>query len=187
MKFILILFLIIILFIFLYIIFRFIKWVFKKKIRIKWLLTLLGASILIVIINNVFFKKTRFFPLESETSSEHGNIYQHIVIANPPKNLDSLASSVKKYSKSNFNLCAIAEKDNGFRIFFYKETWDTPRDFKSTDDDCNFGSEYIGCHTDDIISVLEKDRKQKNKWEFSVRKNLDSDWIYYPFKVKCNE
>jgi len=187
MEIILIFFLFIILIIFLYLIFRLIKWIISEKIRINWTLSLLGIFILAAIINTDFLKKMEFFPLESETSSEHGNIYQHIVIANPSKNLDSLASRIKKYSKSNFNLCAITEKNNGFRFFFYEETWDTPRDFKSTDDDCNFDSEYIGCHTDDIIGILEKDRKQKNKWEFSIRKNLNSDWIYYPFKVKCNE
>ncbi len=123
-----------------------------------------------------------FFPLESETSFDNGNIYQHIVIANPPKNLDSLASIVIRYSS---NLCEIVEKENYLRVLYYKETWDTPRDFKSTDDDCNFGSESIDCHMDDIICVLEKGSKQKNRWKFKVRKNRGSEWINYPFEVKC--
>jgi len=187
MEIILILFLLIILLIVLYFIFRLVKWIFKKKIRIKWVLTLLGVFVLIVIIDNVVFNKTKFFPLESETSFDNGNVHKHIVIANPSKNLDSLAYSVRRYSKTSSNLCEMVENNYYLTIFYYKETWDTPRDFKSNDDDCNFDSEYIGCHTDDIICVLEKDGKQQDKWKFRVRKNRDSDWVHYPFEVKCNE
>ncbi len=183
MEIILILSLLIILTAFLYLIFRLIKWVLKKKIRINWVLSLFGAFIFFTIINNIFFKKMEFFPLESETYTYNKLIQQHIVIANPYKNLDSLASSIERYSKSNLNLC---EKGSYLSVFYYKETWDTPRDFKSNDDDCNFDSEYIGCHTDDVISVLEKDAKQKNKWKLKLRKNRDSEWMNYPFEVECN-
>ncbi len=127
-------------------------------------------------------QKAQFFPLKTEKSFSNNKSHQHIVIANSANNLDSLANSVKRYSKSNLILCK-----NEIRIFFYKETWDTPRYFKSNDDDCNFDSEYIGCHTDDIISVLESDAKQKNKWNFTVRKNRDSDWKKYPFEFNCRK
>lgn len=187
MEIILILSLFIILMAFLYLIFKLVKRTFNNKTRRIWALSLLGIFILATIINNVFLKKMEFFPLESETSFIDGNIYKHIVIVKPPKNLDSLASIVMGYSKSNSNLCEIIEKENYLRIYYYKETWDTPRDFKSNDDDCNFDSEYIGCHTDDIICVLEKPDKQKNRWKFKVRKNRDSEWINYPFEVKCKK
>lgn len=187
MEIILILSLFLIMTAFLYLIFRLLKWLYNNKTRRIWTLSLLGVFILATIINNVFLKKMEFFPLESETTYSNGNIYQHIVIAKPPKNLDSLASIVIRYSRSNNNLCEIVEKENYLRIFYYRETWDTPRDFKSNDDDCNFDSENIGCHTDDIICVLEKKSKQKNKWEFTVRKNSDSEWVHYPFEVKCTD
>lgn len=127
-------------------------------------------------------QKTEFFPLKTEESFSNKKSYQHIVVAHSVKNLDSLAHTIKSYSKSNISLC-----DSDILIFFYKETWDTPRDFVSNDDDCNFGSEYIGCHTDDIISVLDSDWQQKNKWRFRVRENRDSDWIDYPFESDCKE
>ncbi|MEE9406955.1 MAG: SH3 domain-containing protein [Polaribacter sp.] len=141
-------------------------------------------------------KKTEFFPLKTEESFSNNKRHQHIVVANSATNLDSLAHTIKRYSMSNIDLCK-----NDIRIFFYKETWDTPRDFKSNDDDCNFGSEYIGCHTDDIICVLESGANQKNKyfsfafdplkaldyWSFTVRKNRDSDWKQYPFEFSCGK
>ncbi len=187
MEIILILFLVITLVVFLYLIFRLVKWIFNNKTRRIWTLSLVGVFILAIIIDNIILKKMEFFPLESETYIYNKLIQKHIVIANPSKNLDSLAFSIERYSKSNFSLCEIVEKENYLRVFYYKETWDTPRDFKSNDDDCNFDSEYIGCHTDDIICVLEKDQKQKNRWKFTVRKNRDSEWVHYPFEIKCDE
>lgn len=151
-------------------------------------------------INNEFFfylclliiiascnRKTEFFPLTGVGESSGQKTFQYIVIANPPENLDLLALTLEKYSKSNFDLCETKDSANLFRVFFYKETKETHRNFKNTGNDCEWGADNLDCHSDDIISILQKDLQYKNKWVFQVRKNRDADWIDYPFEIDCKD
>ncbi|QWX84338.1 hypothetical protein H0I23_01400 [Cellulophaga sp. HaHaR_3_176] len=103
------------------------------------------------------------------------------------KNIDSLYSKIIKYSYSELNICANINNNLKVNYFFYKETRETSRDFKSTDDDCNFGSKYIGCQTDDIICVLESSNYQNDKLELRIRKNIDSNWKNFPFELNCEK
>lgn len=132
-------------------------------------------------------KESKFFHLQKERAVNNGSIYEHIVVSNPSKNIDSLYVKIIKYSKSELDICN--ELKNGFKVnyFFYKETRETPRDFKSTDDDCNFGSKYIGCQTDDIICVLKSKNYKNEQLELKLRKNVHSDWKKFPFELDCNK
>lgn len=125
---------------------------------------------------------TGFFHLTHEDSNRDNDIRKHIVIANPPEKLDALYSAISDYVNKDGYLFNTAEQS--ISIYFYKETGFTPRDFESNDDDCNFDSKNIGCHTDDIIGVLEKDGNETKIWVLKLRKNLDSSWVVYPIILR---
>lgn len=132
-------------------------------------------------------KESKFFNLQSEKTINNGSTYEHIVISHPSKNIDSLYLSIIKYSKSELKICEELRKGFKVNYFFYKETRETPRDFVSTDDDCNFDSKYIGCQTDDIICVLKSKNYKKEQLVLKLRKNVDSNWKEFPFELDCNK
>lgn len=88
MEVILILFLLLIVFLFLYFIFKIIKWILKDKTRIKGTATLAAVSVLLILINKVFFTKMEF--IQSKAIS---NLY---IVKNPVEHKDSLHNELKK-------------------------------------------------------------------------------------------
>ncbi len=129
-------------------------------------------------------QKTEFFYLESEKAVTNVRTYEHIVIANPPNNLDSLVVIINKYSNEHLNMCKKMKNidKKWFNIFFYKESYNMPRDFKSTGDDC-WSSEYIGCQTDYIICVIKYGGDFD--FEFTARKDVYSDWVEFKYDLDC--
>ncbi len=128
-------------------------------------------------------KKPEFFYLESEKYVKETFTLEHIVIANPPDNLDSLAVIVNKYANVHLDMCKKMKNTDKrkFNIFFYKEGYNMPRDFKSTGNDC-WSSEYIGCQTDYIICAIEYGN---HGIEFTARKDVYSDWVKFKYNLDC--
>ncbi len=126
-------------------------------------------------------KKTEFFYLESEKSVTNVRTYEHIVIANPPNNLDSLTMLVNEYSNKHLDICKKMRNKKSVWIFFYRETRNTPRDFKSKGDDCWSGN-HIGCRTDDIICTI---KYGSIGLKFKARKDVYSKWVRFKYNLDC--
>ena len=123
-----------------------------------------------------------------EKAEYYRRYHQYVVMTKPHDNLDSLLVQVKNYIESNDNYDSIRE--NGYyECFFYKETWNTPRDYKE-DPRGYFTFDEIGHHIDDLILSVEyrKERKAEYgkkrewEWEYNVKTHNDPDkWVHYHF------
>lgn len=144
---------------------------------------------LVIIVVTSCEKKIEFFPLNhlrleiKKNETTNGQIAEHIVVANPPKKIDSLALLITRYNDTTLSLCEINKmKLSFFRRTFYRETRNTSRDFKN---DEGFIPDRITSHNDDAIAKITFDSNLK--WVFKVRKNKNSKWVQYPLTINCND
>lgn len=103
--------------------FRLIKWILKKEIRIKWASGLVGVIALAVLVNHLFFKNMEFI---------QSKVYPDLhLVKYPIKDKDSLHKIIEKmvlqkvsnhYETSSKNTRAIVP----YRIRFYKYYSGTP-------------------------------------------------------------
>ncbi len=127
--------------------------------------------------------KNEFFKLDLSIDKygdkvTHHREQQYVVMTNPHKNLDSLLIQVKHYIEHDNNYDSIIQ--SGFyNCFFYKETWDTPRDYKE-DPKGYFSFDEIGHHIDDIIVVVSYEKGEDWKYELKTHNNPD-EWDYHYF------
>ena len=88
MEIIFILFLVVILGILLFMLYKIIRWIVRKKIRVVWALSVLGMFVVTITINHFFFKKMEFIQ-----SKVYPNLF---LVKNQIKDRDSLNSIIKK-------------------------------------------------------------------------------------------
>lgn len=138
--------------------------------------TLIAIGIIAVIIG--CNRKTEFFPLKSLTHKSNKELYEYIVISNPP-NEDSLFIKVDDFIKNRNNHSKISKEFDLYRCFFYKETRDTPRDYKEKDPEGGFFSDMIGYHIDDLVAIARYNKSEG--WLIEIKTNNNPDeWKYYP-------
>lgn len=122
-------------------------------------------------------KKTEFFQLKSLTHKSNRELYEYIVISNPPKE-DLLFIKVDNFIRNRNNHCEISKEFDFYRCFFYKETWDTPRDYKEEDPEGGFSSDMIGYHIDDLVATARYNKSEG--WLIEIKTNNNPDeWRYY--------
>lgn len=117
----LILLLLIILFICLYQLFRLLKWIIKKEIRIKWASTLVGVIILTALINHLFFKNMEFIQ-----SKVYPDLY---LVKYPIKNKDSIFRVIENMVLQKVNdqfKTSVKRIEMPYRISFFEYYNGTP-------------------------------------------------------------
>ncbi|MCW3805207.1 hypothetical protein [Plebeiibacterium marinum] len=131
-------------------------------------------------------QSTEFYSL-NKLSFEHLNknnqkqIYEYIVIANPPVIQDSLILLLTNYNNTTINFEAL-NNDNVifYQRSFYKETRDTPRDYE---EDHSFISNIIADHIDDLIAVVKKDKNDNWTLKLKIQNNPDK---WKELKIQMN-
>jgi len=108
--------LIIVLIIGLYQLFRFIKWIVKKEIRVKWALGLAGVIMLSILVNHLFFKNMKFIQ-----SRVYPDLY---LVKYPIKDKDSLHKTIEKLVLEKVNSAFLDDK--GVHKFSRKQIGESP-------------------------------------------------------------
>lgn len=132
-------------------------------------------------------KKNEFFKLDLTIDKygkkvEHHGKHQYIVMTKPHKNLDSLLIQVKNYIEHDNNYDSIIQSGS-YEGFFYKETWNTPRDYKE-DPNGYFTFDEIGHHIDDIIVSVSYRKCTEEGWKYKIKTHNNPDeWEYHYFTV----
>ncbi|PKQ61966.1 hypothetical protein BZG02_13580 [Labilibaculum filiforme] len=114
--------------------------------------------------------RNEFCKLNDLTYEDEYVLHELYVMTAPSDNLDSLAFQILYYVDSK----SIGYGKN-YSSHFYKETRDTPRDYK---EDHSFISDVIADHLDDLIAVAKKD--EHNNWSLKIKTHNNPDeWIAY--------
>ncbi len=134
---------------------------------------------------------TNFYKLEKLrteiTIIEHNTkqIYEYVVISNPPSNADSLAYLINCYNDSSLNFTYLNDTTiSYYQRFFYAETNDINRNY--IENQSFFKEDFIGYHVDDIIASV---KKKSNKWFFIIKINDNyegwnpEEWKLYPLHI----
>lgn len=155
---------------FLYLLFRLLKWIFTNKKRTILTLSLVGFYLILILINNLFFKKMEFIQ-----SKVYTDLY---IVKNPIRDKDSLKEIIKdmviqkmnaefignegKY-KYRFDIKeqTIVELDYNIKFFEYYKggllTEGTAWFINHKEDPGGFSSEYLSDYDDYVIANFAVD------------------------------
>lgn len=102
MEILIILFLLILLFFLLFLLYKIVRWIFRKKVRIYYVISLIGVLLLTKTIHYLFFTKMEFIQ-----SKVYPNLY---LVKNEVKDRNSLNNSIKKKVTENINNGLISDR-----------------------------------------------------------------------------
>lgn len=116
MEILLIIFLLSILFLILFLIFKMVKWVFQKQLRIKWVFIAIGILILGIVTKKMFFTNMEFIQ-----SKVYSNLY---IVKNPVKDNDDLnkaiTTKIEEHLKSKHQQTKELSYSETKSIYFYE-------------------------------------------------------------------
>ena len=159
MEIIIIIFLLFLVGIFLYLLFRLIKWIVRSKTRRIWALSFIGAYILGILINTLFFKKMEFIQSKVypdlyliKNPISDNNLLDSIIKNMVIQKMDSQLAANKKQSGSALNFGMDFYKYyNGWGINPFGEAG-TTHFIENEEDPGGFSSELLGYYQDYLIA-----------------------------------
>ena len=117
MEILLIFFLLSILFLFLYFIFKIVKWIFKKQVRIKWVSFTVVTLVIVLIVNKLFFAKMEFIQ-----SKVYYNLY---IVKNPVRDKKiikkTILEKIKRHLKTEHKIGKKLEYTKGTDFIYFYE------------------------------------------------------------------